>query len=249
MPMDQVPLRSRRRRASVLWKLESVREKPWLCRVSSTATFTGTSGKCVLDVIEDLPETRRVSAGLAAWEGSEARASLAWMPGAVRQDAARQEPSTAQRRRASAMDGAEPPGMDAATDCFAPGARRPPGTAHRLNSATALATIAEPVRVRALRWFARSGLIEPDEVRDWFGRLLLQSSSPTRLGRCAGADGGLGPPQPARARLRARLRLGSARLLVAAVSLSQETVQPPRLPAARRGVAQLGIRRIRGPLA
>jgi len=36
----------------------------------------------------------------------------------------------------------------------------------------------------------------------WFGRSLLQRSSPTRLGRCAGADAGPGPSQPARARLR-----------------------------------------------
>jgi hypothetical protein len=30
----------------------------------------------------------------------------------------------------------------------------------------AIAPIAEQVRIRALRWFARSGLIKPDDVRE-----------------------------------------------------------------------------------
>jgi hypothetical protein len=46
------------------------------------------------------PQGWRDSAGLAATEGKGARASLAWMPGALRQGAARQEPSTAQRSAA-----------------------------------------------------------------------------------------------------------------------------------------------------
>ena len=51
-------------------------------------------------------------------------------------------------------------------------------------------------------------------------------SRTARLGRGTRADAGLGPPPTACARLRARLSLGSARLLVAAVSLAGNGAAP-----------------------
>ena len=93
----------------------------------------------------------------------------------------------------------------------------------------ALAAIAEQVRVRVLRWFARSGLIEPDDLREMLAwensgfsldaavrvgahdragleRLLRYCARPPfaleRLGRGAPAGAGLGPPPTARVRLR-----------------------------------------------
>ena len=85
----------------------------------------------------------------------------------------------------------------------------------------ALAAIAEQVRVRVLRWFARSGLIEPDDVRE-----MRAPRSPTRPNSGFSLD--------AAVRVGAHDRAGPLSEQVAAAAL----LCPPAVRAGASGTAR-----------